>query len=132
MQVFTCMSSPPGRTGKANAHAADAAVALSVTWRRVVTRMQSNGEGNRTQLACDRQGRLATMQRGRDWRGQEAPADAPGPFLFYLREDHMGYKHRDYKHLAAFLLALAGAAPAAWAGECETNFKKTGNLFTGT
>lgn len=38
----------------------------------------------------------------------------------------------DHKHLAVCLLALAGAAPTAWAGECETNFKKSGNLFTGT
>jgi hypothetical protein len=44
----------------------------------------------------------------------------------------MGYKQMDYKHLAAFLLALGGAVPAAWAGECETNFSKSGNLFTGT
>ncbi len=48
------------------------------------------------------------MQRSRDWRGQEAPADVPGSFVYSLSEDHM-----DHKHLAAFVLALAGAAPTA-------------------
>lgn len=38
----------------------------------------------------------------------------------------------NHKHLAAFLLALAGAAPTAWAGECETNFSKSGSILTGT
>lgn len=38
----------------------------------------------------------------------------------------------DHKHLAVFVLALAGAAPTAWAGECETNFSKSGSIFTGT
>ncbi|MGH8060658.1 MAG: hypothetical protein ACREO7_01405 [Pseudoxanthomonas sp.] len=38
----------------------------------------------------------------------------------------------DHKYLAAFVLALAGAAPTAWAGECETNFAKSGSIFTGT
>ncbi len=38
----------------------------------------------------------------------------------------------NHKRLAAFLFALAGAVPTAWAGECEDNFSKSGNLFTGT
>lgn len=38
----------------------------------------------------------------------------------------------NHKHLVAFLFALAGAAPTAWAGECETNFSKSGNILTGT
>lgn len=38
----------------------------------------------------------------------------------------------DHKHLAAFVLALASAVPTAWAGECETNFSKSGSIFTGT
>ena len=37
-----------------------------------------------------------------------------------------------HKLLAALTLALAGVAPTVWAGECETNFSKTGSLFTGT
>lgn len=38
----------------------------------------------------------------------------------------------DHKYLTAFVLALAGTAPTAWAGECETNFSKSGSVFTGT
>lgn len=36
------------------------------------------------------------------------------------------------KYLVAFLFAFAGAAPTAWAGECEANFSKSGTIFTGT
>ena len=36
------------------------------------------------------------------------------------------------KHLAACLIALAGAASTAWAGECENNFSKSGSIFSGT
>ena len=33
--------------------------------------------------------------------------------------------------LAALTLSLALAAPAAWAGECEDNFSKSGSVFSG-
>lgn len=36
------------------------------------------------------------------------------------------------KLLAALILALAGAVHTAWAGECETNFSKSGSIFSGT
>ena len=36
------------------------------------------------------------------------------------------------KHLAACLIALVGAVPTAWAGECENNFSKSGSIFSGT
>lgn len=38
----------------------------------------------------------------------------------------------DHKQLAACLLVAIAAAPTAWAGECETNFSKSGSMFTGT
>jgi hypothetical protein len=38
----------------------------------------------------------------------------------------------DHKRLAALLFALLGAASSASAGECETNFSKSGSVFSGT
>ena len=37
-----------------------------------------------------------------------------------------------YKLLAAIALALTTVAPAAFAGECEDNFSKSGSIFSGT
>ena len=37
-----------------------------------------------------------------------------------------------YKLLAAMALALSSVAPAAFAGECEDNFSKSGSIFSGT
>lgn len=36
-----------------------------------------------------------------------------------------------HRFLAALTLSLAAIAPAAWAGECEDNFSKSGSVFSG-